>query len=548
MILWNNVRFACERCQAGHRSASCDHVSRRLLEIRDKGRPATQCSHCREKRRAGSGHSHHRCLCGDAFARARRKVEATFSTGLVLVFQTASQQAIESQLTAQPATSVIIHRRAKDALPKGRRVRQPAARGADPEETSNPSESGSPPPGTVKMSPPIGSPRDGSAAASSNGEILELTVLFSGLRVLDDGIDRGAVEYNPCTCHVGGRCICSEIASSHKSSKRGGKNASVGPASKNVASATTSTPATPAAPPPLPQAYPHEQESQGLPSPAWSYSFHGGAQPPQQSPQQVPSCCAPPQFAPATAAAPLDHSLHFSANHQTAIQQPIRLPSFSTLLQSTLNSNLDFAGSSLPPLVGRSPESAPPPVRSNMIYDPSFQHLHSSNSRFGMAPQTPLTRSFDYPLSDPSRPPVPSDPTILATAALLDLRKATSGIRTPASGEVCSPPLGSKVEAVGGGCCGAAASKAPESLEATRFVSSVGVGGGGGGGGCCSPSQDESVGNRESDGGSGEGGGCCGSGCAGCASPNSSDEGLGGGGCGCGCACFDEEDEGSGEI
>ncbi|RKO88901.1 hypothetical protein BDK51DRAFT_8573, partial [Blyttiomyces helicus] len=32
-------KFACARCQRGHRNASCDHLQRPVLEVRSVGRP-----------------------------------------------------------------------------------------------------------------------------------------------------------------------------------------------------------------------------------------------------------------------------------------------------------------------------------------------------------------------------------------------------------------------------------------------------------------------------------------------------------------------------
>ncbi|KAH8554761.1 hypothetical protein BGW37DRAFT_420661, partial [Umbelopsis sp. PMI_123] len=47
----------------GHRSSRCTHSNRALLPIRRKGRPATQCEACREKRK--TRHIHIKCLCKD---------------------------------------------------------------------------------------------------------------------------------------------------------------------------------------------------------------------------------------------------------------------------------------------------------------------------------------------------------------------------------------------------------------------------------------------------------------------------------------------------
>ncbi|KAI9268726.1 copper fist DNA binding domain-containing protein [Sporodiniella umbellata] len=45
----NGLKYACSTCIKGHRSSSCSHVDRPLFEIRKKGRPASQCKHCKGK-------------------------------------------------------------------------------------------------------------------------------------------------------------------------------------------------------------------------------------------------------------------------------------------------------------------------------------------------------------------------------------------------------------------------------------------------------------------------------------------------------------------
>jgi len=73
MITFAGIRFACEKCQIGHRSSNCNHLSRCLLEIRGKGRPVSQCGFCRAKRKEKQNKSHHRCLCGDG-GRPKKKI------------------------------------------------------------------------------------------------------------------------------------------------------------------------------------------------------------------------------------------------------------------------------------------------------------------------------------------------------------------------------------------------------------------------------------------------------------------------------------------
>ncbi|ORZ15574.1 hypothetical protein BCR41DRAFT_305960, partial [Lobosporangium transversale] len=49
-------------CIKGHRSTTCNHGERPLHEIKKKGRPSTQCPHCKELRKAK--HVSARCICG----------------------------------------------------------------------------------------------------------------------------------------------------------------------------------------------------------------------------------------------------------------------------------------------------------------------------------------------------------------------------------------------------------------------------------------------------------------------------------------------------
>ena len=50
-----------ETCIKGHRASTCKHIDRPLYEIQRKGRPATQCDHCRELRRTKQLHV--KCTC-----------------------------------------------------------------------------------------------------------------------------------------------------------------------------------------------------------------------------------------------------------------------------------------------------------------------------------------------------------------------------------------------------------------------------------------------------------------------------------------------------
>ena len=62
MVLINGVKYACDRCIRGHRVTTCTHTDQHLTMIKPKGRPASQCHHCRENRKQKSVHV--TCTCG----------------------------------------------------------------------------------------------------------------------------------------------------------------------------------------------------------------------------------------------------------------------------------------------------------------------------------------------------------------------------------------------------------------------------------------------------------------------------------------------------
>ncbi|KZT70775.1 hypothetical protein DAEQUDRAFT_810374, partial [Daedalea quercina L-15889] len=61
MVFVGDKKYACESCIKGHRSSTCKHYDRPLYEIKKKGRPVTQCEHCRELRKTKQLHV--KCMC-----------------------------------------------------------------------------------------------------------------------------------------------------------------------------------------------------------------------------------------------------------------------------------------------------------------------------------------------------------------------------------------------------------------------------------------------------------------------------------------------------
>lgn len=64
MVVKNGEKWACARCIRGHRVSSCQHEDRELQFVAKKGRPISQCAHCRHMRKV-SRSAHVRCDCGE---------------------------------------------------------------------------------------------------------------------------------------------------------------------------------------------------------------------------------------------------------------------------------------------------------------------------------------------------------------------------------------------------------------------------------------------------------------------------------------------------
>ncbi|KAL2019912.1 hypothetical protein VTK56DRAFT_9087 [Thermocarpiscus australiensis] len=62
-MLIDGEKWACEACVRGHRVSNCQHHDRPLQHINKKGRPVSQCHHCRAMRKSRSAHV--KCDCGE---------------------------------------------------------------------------------------------------------------------------------------------------------------------------------------------------------------------------------------------------------------------------------------------------------------------------------------------------------------------------------------------------------------------------------------------------------------------------------------------------
>lgn len=73
MVLIGGVKYACERCIRGHRVTTCNHTDQPLIMIKPKGRPSSQCKHCKNLRVTKNVHSSSACTCGQQTANGTKK-------------------------------------------------------------------------------------------------------------------------------------------------------------------------------------------------------------------------------------------------------------------------------------------------------------------------------------------------------------------------------------------------------------------------------------------------------------------------------------------
>ncbi|KAI9151646.1 Copper resistance protein CRF1 [Paramyrothecium foliicola] len=62
-MIIDGEKYACEACVRGHRVSNCQHSDRPLQHINKKGRPVSQCQHCRAMRKSRAAHI--KCDCGE---------------------------------------------------------------------------------------------------------------------------------------------------------------------------------------------------------------------------------------------------------------------------------------------------------------------------------------------------------------------------------------------------------------------------------------------------------------------------------------------------
>ncbi|WVQ95087.1 hypothetical protein IAU59_002181 [Kwoniella sp. CBS 9459] len=176
MVLINDKKYACEKCIKGHRVTGCTHTDRPLYEVAKKGRPTTQCQHCKEKRKNSGSSVHTKCACGDS------KIQPP-APAVVQATSTSTEYASSS---SQPSASA-----------------------------DGPSAEGEVSPAVVEVETRKGQP--GSRATFPRGlkDVHELAAAANALAGMgdDDGVIKVAERkvqalLNPCRCQTGGPCKC----------------------------------------------------------------------------------------------------------------------------------------------------------------------------------------------------------------------------------------------------------------------------------------------------------------------------------------------------
>ncbi|KAI5949764.1 HAA1 [Candida theae] len=100
MVLINGVKYACDRCIRGHRVTTCTHTDQPLTMIKPKGRPASQCHHCRENRKQKSVHV--TCTCG----KKSKLPRSASSTSINSIHETGCACHKTSHCTCGPSSGV----------------------------------------------------------------------------------------------------------------------------------------------------------------------------------------------------------------------------------------------------------------------------------------------------------------------------------------------------------------------------------------------------------------------------------------------------------
>ncbi|KAG5360567.1 Copper resistance protein [Yarrowia sp. B02] len=164
MVVIEGIKYACERCIRGHRVSSCTHTQQPLIRIKPKGRPATQCLHCREARKNKALHV--KCKCGSSSSKHAATCPCYSGGGCICTNK--HPQVLPPNSTTTGANGCIVINKAvleQDSNP----VPQPKHAGSNPAPavsnaaSSTPAES----PTLTTATPPVATPTHSHRALSA---------------------------------------------------------------------------------------------------------------------------------------------------------------------------------------------------------------------------------------------------------------------------------------------------------------------------------------------------------------------------------------------
>jgi hypothetical protein len=160
MIFVQGVRFSCKKCLKGHRTGQCNHITE-LVELKVKGRPLSQCGTCRNKRKDIVSR-HNSCKCGDKPPSSVKTIVTSILQSKPVYFP--GDQTLKSE-------------------------------SLDPAKMQDQIDSQAPFVFTIET--------------KSETKVCEFVASHLEIQVVHVPVSLD----NPCKCHYGGECVCSENSS-----------------------------------------------------------------------------------------------------------------------------------------------------------------------------------------------------------------------------------------------------------------------------------------------------------------------------------------------
>lgn len=210
-------RLACRPCIRGHRAPSCKHTDRPLFAIRPRGRPSSQCVHCKEARKTGGIHV--KCLCGSNTSPSSKSNDMSYGPPLSSemhktggMVSAEPLHTIDSVYTASPPAPQHYSHVAKIASNKSAlaAVMQSFWSGIHGVESASPHSQES---GSAKESVPSESdPHRRTLSVEATDTVSQKPPEYSqsvDFEISENRPDTTIFMHNKCICSLGMPCLCS---------------------------------------------------------------------------------------------------------------------------------------------------------------------------------------------------------------------------------------------------------------------------------------------------------------------------------------------------